>query len=162
MSSFDVIAWHMCSIISPAKGGIIIATSALLPQNIHISYAESERGKETVKWGEELQFIISQILFFFKFSSLSVQIILSHLNLCISVTTFIFSHLNKSNWLVIIILDDDTDEYRCESKYVLRCCIIVHFNAYTAKQLGFVYLDIYHSDFESGIFFWTPCRSHLT
>ena len=51
------------------KKGVVIIVAPTLPQNIYILYAESEKGKETVHWGEKLQSVILQIsdLSFFSF-----------------------------------------------------------------------------------------------
>ena len=49
---------NVCS--HPASQGVAISRASILSQNIHISYAERERGIKTMKWGEEFQFIISQ------------------------------------------------------------------------------------------------------
>ena len=76
----------MCS--HPVSQGVVIIAASILPKNIHISYAESERGKETVKRGEEFYNLTN--------FAISVQIILGHLNFYITATTFMWSHFRKS------------------------------------------------------------------
>ena len=94
--------------------------SSTSPQNIHISYAESERGRETVMWEKESQFTIWQFSDFF-----SVPINLRHFYVCITETTFICSYSltcsHPASWRHMCLYNEETYRVEISPKTWVAC-----------------------------------------
>ena len=60
IAAFCLKCSHLCCYCPGnwASQGVFIIVALTLLHNIHISHAESEQGRETVKWGEESQLAI--------------------------------------------------------------------------------------------------------
>ena len=97
--------WNKCSYLFEvssfvviASQGAIIITASILPKNMQISYEESEQGKK--QWSKERNCKSWSDYLGFKKNYISIQIILSYVNVCITAKKFMCSHFCKSPWLI--------------------------------------------------------------